>query len=447
MTPARLLGTALEGLRRNSLRAALTALGIIIGIAAVIVMIEIGQGSSTAIRNTIASMGANTLIVQPGAAASGGVSYGGGSASTLTPDDAEAILRECPAVESVAPIVRVRTQIVYGNKNWIPLSIYGTTPSYLTARDWQGLAFGEMFGEREVRMASQVCVIGETIRRELFGSVSPLGQDVRIRNVPCRVVGVLRQKGANMMGMDQDDTLLAPWTTVKFRMSGSTVQGIDQAAGSSSSESQSTYPRTTAAEYPGTTNDQRSPRFMKVDQILVAARSAADIRPGIDQITALLRERHRIREGEAEDFNIRNMAEMTEALTSTTRVMTRLLLCVALISLVVGGVGIMNIMLVSVTERTREIGLRMAVGARARDILWQFLAEATMLCLAGGVAGIILGRGVSALVTFALKWPTEPSVAAVIAAVVVATGTGIIFGYYPARKAAKMDPIEALRYE
>jgi ABC-type antimicrobial peptide transport system permease subunit len=402
-------------------------------------------------------MGANNLIVQPGTAASGGISFGAGSVTTLTPQDADAIDRECPAVRGVAPIVRARAQIVYGSRNWVPFFIYGTTPAYLDVRDWHDMAEGDMFSDRDVRNAGKVCVIGQTLARELFAGRSPIGKDIRVKNVSFRVVGVLGPKGANMMGMDQDDILLAPWTTVKYRVSGQTLTNVNQSAAASTDTSQRVnslsdlYPGGSAL-YPAPSATQQADtpmpvRFTNVDQVLAAAASAEQVPQAIRQITTLLQERHRIHAREPDDFNIRNMTEMTSALSSTTMLMTKLLLCVALISLIVGGVGIMNIMLVSVTERTREIGLRMAVGARGRDILRQFLVEAVVLCMAGGAMGIAMGRGASYLVTKLLHWPTESSLPAVIAAVVVSATVGIVFGYYPAWKASRLDPIEALRYE
>jgi ABC-type antimicrobial peptide transport system permease subunit len=453
----RVLITALRALRRNVTRAGLTTLGIIIGVAAVIAMMEIGKGSSTAIQHTIASMGANNLLVQPGTAASGGVSFGAGSVMTLTPQDADAILRECSASAAVAPVVRARTQVVYGNRNWVPMYIYGTTPAFLDVRDWNDLTEGEPFMERDVRNSSKVCLIGQTLVRELFGPESPIGQSVRVQNVAFKVIGVLSPRGANMMGVDQDDILIAPWTTIKYRVVGSSASTLNQSSAAAQSSSgvnslNQLYPNSQNSLYPAPSISEQADtpqpvRFVNVDQIMVAARSSAQIPAAIQQITELLRERHHIRPGEASDFNIRDMTELTKTMSSTTSLMTKLLLCVAMISLVVGGVGIMNIMLVSVTERTREIGLRMAVGAEAGDVLRQFLLEAVVLCLIGGVIGIAVGRGSSYLVTLLLHWPTAPSLPAIIAAVAVSAAVGIIFGYYPASKAAKLDPIEALRYE
>jgi macrolide transport system ATP-binding/permease protein len=451
--------TALHGLRRNVMRAALTTLGIVIGVAAVIAMMEIGSGSSSAIQATIASMGANNLLVLPGTASSGGVSFGGGSAMTLTPQDAEAILNESPAVRGAVPIVRARTQVIYGNRNWVPSFIYGTTPDWLDVREW-GLSEGDMFTERDVRNASKVCVLGQRLVRELFQGENPLGKEVRVQNVSFRVVGVLTAKGANMMGMDQDDVLLAPWTTIKFRVTGSSATTANQSAAAASSSATSTtvnslnqiYPTSQKKLYPEQSATQAADtpqpvRFINVDQILTAGRSTEEIPAAIKQITQILRERHRIGPGEPDDFNIRDMTEMTKALSSTGTMMTKLLLAVALISLLVGGVGIMNIMLVSVTERTREIGLRMAVGAWSRDILQQFLAESVILCFCGGAMGILVGRGISILVRVLLKWPTELSLSAIVAAFVVSVTVGIVFGFYPAWKASRLDPIIALRYE
>jgi macrolide transport system ATP-binding/permease protein len=452
--------TAIHGLRRNIMRAALTTLGIVIGVAAVIAMMEIGSGSASAIQATIASMGANNLLVLPGTASSGGVSFGAGSVMTLTPQDAEAILNESPAVRGAVPVVRARTQVIYGNRNWVPSFIYGTTPAWLDVREW-GLAEGDMFTDRDVRNASKVCVLGQRLVRELFQGENPLGKEVRVKNVSFRVIGVLTGKGANMMGMDQDDVLLAPWTTIKFRVTGSSAETANQsAAGSGSGSSTSTtvnslnqiYPNAQNQLYPIPSASQAANtplpvRFINVDQILTAGRSAPEIPAAIKQITQILRERHRIGPGEADDFNIRDMTEMTKALSSTGTMMTKLLLAVALISLLVGGVGIMNIMLVSVTERTREIGLRMAVGAWSRDILQQFLAESVILCFFGGVVGILAGRGISMLVRVLLGWPTELSLGAIVAAFAVSVTVGMVFGFYPAWKASRLDPIIALRYE
>lgn len=446
--------TAFTALRRNPMRAMLTTLGIVIGVAAVIAMMEIGAGAKAALNQSIASMGANVMTIRPGTASSGGVSFGAGSTTTLTPEDCRAILRECPSIRNAAPMVRTRTQVVYGNRNWVPNTIYGTTPGYLDVQDWK-MAMGEPFSERDLLNGNRVCILGQTLVRELFDGDSPVGKEIRIKNIAFRVTGVLASKGSNMMGFDQDDVILAPWTTIKYRVSGTTLANTNQST-SATSDAVNTlsnlYPATKRSLYPERSSVQQANhpmpvRFANVDQIMAAAISAAEIPAAIDQITEVLRERHRLQAGEPDDFNIRDMAELTRTLSTTTMLMTNLLLSVAMISLLVGGVGIMNIMLVSVTERTREIGLRMAVGARGRDILRQFLVEAIVLCLTGGAMGILLGHGGSMLVRFLLKWPVETSPSAITTAVLVSAGVGIIFGFYPAWKASRLDPIEALRYE
>jgi ABC-type antimicrobial peptide transport system permease subunit len=447
--------TAFTALRRNPLRAMLTTLGIVIGVGAVIAMMEIGAGSKAALNKSIASMGANVLVIRPGSASSGGVSFGAGTTTSLTPLDCQAILRECPSIRNAAPMVRSRAQVVYGNRNWVPNTIYGTTTAYLDVQDWSNLALGEPFTERDVLNANRVCILGQTLARELFDGESPIGKEIRIKNIAFRVTGVLSTKGSNMMGFDQDDVILAPWTTIKYRVSGTTLANTNQST-ASTSDSVNTlsnlYPADKTSLYPEKSSVQQANhpmpvRFANIDHIMAAANSAAEISSAIDQITEVLRERHRLQTGEPDDFNIRDMAELTRTLSTTTLLMTNLLLAVAMISLVVGGVGIMNIMLVSVTERTREIGLRMAVGARGRDILRQFLVEAIVLCLTGGAMGIVLGHGGSLLVQYLLKWPVETSPSAITLAVFVSAGVGIIFGFYPAWKASRLDPIEALRYE
>ncbi len=448
---------ALHALRSNVMRAALTTLGIVIGVAAVITMVEIGNGAKAAIQRTMASMGANTLVILPGAMTIAGVNTGAGAMMTLTPQDKDAILKECPAVAWAAPIVRARAQVVYGNRNWVPTYVYGTTPSFLDIRDWTEMAEGEAFTEHEVLNSSKVCVVGQTIVREVFGGQSPLGKHVRIRNVDFKVIGVLSKKGANLMGMDQDDILLAPWTTIKYRVVAASLSGGNQSSTSSASTSevntlnmiypelqQNLYYVPTTTE---TTDTTQQMRFPNVDQILTAAPSADQVAPAIEQLSSLLRQRHRLRNSDPDDFNIRDMTEITKTMSATADMMTKLLLCVAMISLVVGGIGIMNIILVSVTERTREIGLRMAVGAEPGDILRHFLTEAVILCLLGGTMGIIVGRGSSYVVSLVLRWPTAVSVGAIIAAVLVSASVGIAFGFYPAYKASRLDPIEALRYE
>jgi macrolide transport system ATP-binding/permease protein len=449
------LRTSLRSLRRNKLRSALTALGVILGVAAVIAMTEIGQGSRIAVQKTIATMGADNLLILPAAAMNGSVSLGTGSVQTLKPADMDEILRQCPAVADVAPIVWTRAQVLYGNRNWIPANMSGTTPALLDVRDWE-IAEGEPFSDRDVNNASKVCLLGTTVEHELFPDESPIGKEVRIRNVPFQVVGVLAPKGANMLGQDQDDIVLAPWTTVKFRINGSGAGNILQidpslAAAAAINTLDNPYPGGTPL-YPvpsaQETLDMPHPfRLLTLDVLVAKAVNAEQIPEAIDELTGLLRQRHRLAPDRDDDFEIRDLTEINKMRSSASELMGALLLVVAAISLVVGGVGIMNIMLVSVTERTREIGLRMAVGARSYHILRQFLAEAVLLCLVGGAAGILVGRGVSIMVRSIKHWPTQPSLTAILVAVAVAAGVGIIFGFYPAWKASRLDPIEALRYE
>ncbi len=448
------LKTALRALRRNPMRSALTTLGIIIGIAAVIAMVQIGEGSSAAIKKTIANMGANELIVFPGQAVSAGVSFGGGSWVSLTSADAAAIARDCPSVSGAAPVVNGRMQVVRGGQNWVPQFLVGTTPEYLKIRDWP-IAEGRAFGNDDVDGADQVCILGQTDVKELFVSGKPLGKTILVNNVPLRVIGVLTKKGANMMGMDQDDIIIMPWTTMKYRVSGTALQNQNQSSAASSATTFSTdqlYPETSQNLYPvpSATEQEDLPQpvsFPNVNSILVSVPSAAQFPQAISEITSLLRQRHHLLPGQPNDFNIRNMTEISNALGHTSQLMTNLLTGVALISLMVGGVGIMNIMLVSVTERTREIGLRMAIGARPGDILNQFILEAIVLCLFGGALGILFGQALSMAVKSMLHWPIEMSAPAMIASVAVSVAVGLIFGYYPAWKASRLDPIEALRYE
>jgi ABC-type antimicrobial peptide transport system permease subunit len=453
----RTLRTALRALRRNLMRSGLTCLGIVIGIGAVIAMMEIGRGSAEVMRQKIATLGANLLQIEPGASSSSGVHWGAGTCLTLTPEDSEAILRECSAVRWASPGVDCRMQVIYGNRNWAPWKVLGTSPDFLRIRDWD-LEEGEAFTDADVRNLAGYCVIGQTPLRELFGDESPLGKEVRVHGVLLKVVGVLARKGASMTGMDQDDVIIAPWTTVKFRINGAKLAFADPSmvAATSTFNQVNTlnklYPNQQGQLYPQPSAVQAADapqlvRFADLDDIYVSANAPEDIPQAIEQMTELLRRRHHLRDGQPDDFGIRDWAEMSKVLGSTTTLMTNLLLAVALISLTVGGVGIMNIMLVSVTERTREIGLRMAVGARAGDILRQFLTEAVLLCLFGGGVGILLGHGSSVAITALLNWPTRPSLSAVLAAVAVSGTVGIVFGYYPAWKASRLDPIDALRYE
>ena len=448
------LRTALGNLRRNKMRSALTALGVIIGVGAVIAMSEIGQGSKAAVEKSIADMGAYKVPIFPAAANPAGVSQGSGTFQTLKPSDVDEIARQCPAVAAVAPVVWAKAQAVYGKRNWSPLRLSGITPAYLVTRDWEDMEEGECFSEEDVRSSRAVCLIGTTVRRELFDDESPIGKLIRIRNVPFRVVGVLSSRGANMTGDDQDDCIYAPWTTIKFRLN-SVGAGSTQAAAAvctSTIHSLSNLYPTATPLYPQAlatqlTDTPQPVRQTNVDYIQAKATSAEQLPLAIEQITALLRERHHLGDGEDDDFRILNMAEIARATARTAELMGALLLTVAAISLVVGGVGIMNIMLVSVTERTREIGLRMAVGARRHHILQQFLVEAVLLCLAGGVLGILAGRGTSILVREFQHWAIAVSVPAIVISVLVAGGVGVVFGFYPAWKASRLDPIEALRHE
>ncbi len=424
---------AMQALRRNILRTVLTTLGIIIGVAAVIAMMEISQGASHAIQLTVTNMGANTLLISPGATSSGGASQGTGSAATLTPEDALAIARECPLVECAAPIVSGRrVQVVYGNRNWVPRYAVGSTPDFLKARNWEELDYGRAFDEVELRSGAKVCLIGQTLLRELFEDKYPIGAEIRIANVPFKVIGVLSGKGANLLGVDQDDIFIAPWTTLKYRVSGGEAEGGSNDARARASGSLPEAGRRVRSE--------------QIHQILVQAISPMAVQKASQDINLLLRERHRLGD-DASDFSVRDMAEVSNAFKRTVSLMGALALSVAAVSLAVGGVGIMNIMLVSVTERTREIGLRMAVGANASDILRQFLIESIVLCLTGGFLGILAGRAVSLLVGTLMDWPTLPSIGAAIVAVTVSLAVGVTFGYYPAWKASRLNPIAALRYE
>jgi ABC-type antimicrobial peptide transport system permease subunit len=452
---------ATVALRRNILRSALTTLGIVIGIAAVIAMVEIGQGASRAVQKTIQSMGSNILLIFPGATTTTGVRTSSGTSVKLTLNDADAILKDdrCSAVRDVAPIVRVRAQVVNpeNGKNSNPWNLYGTTPKFLTIRDWDNLAEGEPFTSADDDRAEPVCLVGQTIVRDLYEGHSPIGKPIRINGIPLKVIGVLERKGANMMGMDQDDIVLAPLRTIKFKVS---AQSANVLMASIKTDPTAVLPNTTSKPYPTTdakllpdvtvnqaTNNPQMSRTMNLDQILIQATANNEMESLMEQVREVLRERHHLRAEEEDDFIMRDMAEISKALGSTASLMSVLLLLVATISLVVGGVGIMNIMLVSVTERTREIGLRMAVGARSRDIMKQFLVESALLCVIGGVIGVFLGRAISYCVWAFLHWAVVISWPAIIGAVGVSLLVGVVFGFYPAYKASRLDPIEALRYE
>ena len=444
----RVVKNALRAIARNPMRTFLTTLGIVIGIAAVIALMEIGTGAQEMLNKNISKMGVNTIMIRPGSVTTGGVSSGAGSRANLTAQDAEAILKNCPHVIAVSPVVSVRGQVVREGKNWSPFRISGVDASYMELSNWE-LADGEPLTEARVARGLKVCLIGSTIARELFPDEDPVGKEIRIQNVIFKVIGVLKSKGANMMGMDQDDTILLPWTTVKARLKGAGQTSLSS-VGSSSSSTQSTSDIYTdgVSLYAPVSNDNLPPvRFVNVDSISAAAENQEDVAAAVKEITASLRKTHKLPDDVDDDFVIRTMSELSDFLTSSTKTTTTLLLCVAFVSLIVGGVGIMNIMLVSVTERTREIGLRMAVGARKRDILRQFLIESVVICILGGFIGIAVGHGASLVLSKMLNWPTATSYSAIALSVGVAAVVGIVFGYYPAWKAARLDPIEALRYE
>jgi len=410
MNMGALLRVALRALAVNKLRSALTMLGIIIGVAAVIVMIAVGAGAQARVEEQIRSLGANLLLILSGARTQGGVRLGVGSNYTLSEDDAIAINREIHEALA-APALRGGAQVVRGNTNWAT-QIYGTTPDYLEVRQW-GLAAGRIFEPAEMSGAGKVCVVGQTVVRQLFGGTDPLGQVIRIKRVPFTVIGVLETKGQSMMGTDQDDIILVPIATARSRVLGAANLAKQRA----------------------------------VSTIWVKVAEGYDTVAVQEQVSVLLRQRHRLQPGAEDDFSLRNLAEFMAAQEASSRVLALLLAAVASVSLVVGGIGIMNIMLVSVTERTREVGLRMALGARTRDILGQFLVEAVTLSLIGGLVGVLLGVGGALAVARLAGWQVLLSGEAVALAVVFAFTIGVFFGYYPARKAARLNPVEALRFE
>jgi putative ABC transport system permease protein len=401
---------ALGALRAHALRTALTMLGIIIGVAAVIAMVSVGAGAQKRIADQIRSLGSNAIVVLPGAQTSGGIRWGLGSQQTLSEEDARAIGVELPSVEVSAPSVRGAAQTVFGNTNWSTI-IQGVTPDYLVSREWE-VASGKMFGPEDVDAASKVAVLGETVWRSLFDNSDPIGQTIRIKKVPFTVVGVLDAKGQSAFGQDQDDVILIPLSTAKKK-----VLGVNKS----------------------------NPRA--VGTISVRVKQAELMDEAQVQIRELLRQRHRLQGTQDDDFQVRIMSEMFTAQEESARIMTMLLAAIASVSLMVGGIGIMNIMLVSVTERTREIGLRMAVGARSRDILAQFLVEAVTLAIAGGLVGILVGLAASQTIASVAEWTTEIPPEAIGLAFVFSGAVGVFFGFYPARKASRLDPIEALRYE
>ena len=396
---------ALRALRRNKLRSTLTALGIIIGVSAVIAMVGIGTGAKSQVEAQIASLGQNVILVFSGNFSSSGARSGWGGAGTMTVDDANAIDREVPGVVSVSPEVRDRQQVLANGLNW-NTQILGEGPEYLDIREWP-LDDGAMFTDQDVRGTAKVCIIGKTIVNQLFPNEDPVGQIVRIRDIPFKILGVLTPKGLSVMNTDQDDVIIVPYTSEMKRVSKRT----------------------------------------NLSMITIQAASPAVSDSLQRGVSDLLRQRHRLGQGRDDDFTIRGQQEIADAATATTRVMTMLLASIACVSLVVGGIGIMNIMLVSVTERTREIGIRMAVGAHGRDILLQFLIEAITLSSLGGIIGILLGVGAAKLLSAVAGWPTLISVSSITVAFLFSAAVGVFFGFYPARKASNLDPIDALRYE
>ena len=406
---------ALKALRKNKMRAGLTVLGIVIGIAAVTTMVSIGQSASSLVLGELQGLGTNVIVVFPASHKSRGVRHGRGSRPTLTADDCQAMIDECDSVLTASPIVGTGGQIIYRNSNWSPREMVGVGTQYLTVRNWP-LRRGGFFSERDVTSAAKVCVIGQTLVEKLFQTTNPIGKSIRIRNIPFEVIGILDEKGANFVGEDQDNVVIAPYTTIRKRLQGS--------------------------------------NFANVDVILVSARAVGKMAQAEHEITQLLYERHDIKPGDPADFDVQNTTEIAKILGIITGTMTALLASIAGISLLVGGVGIMNIMLVSVTERTREIGIRLAMGARSRDILRQFLVEAILLAGIGGAIGFGLGAGASVGATMIINyfssgsdWPIVISFKAAVFSVLFAGAVGVFFGFYPAWHASRLDPIDALRYE
>jgi putative ABC transport system permease protein len=400
-----LLRVALRALARNKMRSVLTMLGIIIGVGAVICSVAVGEGASNQVQEQIRSIGDNMIWIEAGGRNVNGLRTGARGTKSLTLGDWKAIVQQVPLVFNVSPHVDTGVQVIYGNQNWFT-AVRGVSPEYLAVRRWS-LASGSLFFQSDMDYAANVCLLGQTIVDALFGTEDPLGKTIRVKNLPCRVIGVLAAKGQSAFGQDQDDVLIMPFTTVQRK-----IKGIDW-----------------------------------LDDIMCSAASGEAIAPAERQITSLLRERHHLRPDEEDDFNLRHPADIAQASAQSQRVLTLLLSSIASISLVVGGIGIMNIMLVSVTERTREIGLRMAVGATEENVQAQFLSEAVMLSLLGGALGVLAGVAGSVAIADTLQWPTEIPPQAIVIAAVFSMAVGVVFGYYPARKAAHLDPIEALRYE
>jgi putative ABC transport system permease protein len=400
-----ILKVALQSIMRHRMRSTLTMLGIIIGVGAVIMMVSIGQGVQKQVESQIAGLGSNVLMIFPAASNQGGVSMGAGTQDALTLDDVTRIERDATLITGVSPIVRASGQVIGGIGNW-STSVQGVSPTYLDIRVWP-LSAGEFFTDRDMTSRAKVCVVGQTIVDNLFPGMDPVGQQIRVRNVPFKIVGVLSAKGQGANGQDQDDLILAPATTVLDRLSGR--------------------------------------RF--IQQIVISAVSEEQMPAAQEELSVLLREQHHIQPGESDPFTIRSQTEIAETAQATTQVLTMFLASIAGVSLVVGGIGIMNIMLVSVTERTREIGIRMAIGARSSDVLIQFLVESVVLSLFGGLLGILLGIGGAQLISIIGNMATALNPTVIVVAFLFSAAIGIFFGFYPARKASSLKPIEALRYE
>ncbi|HEX6535597.1 MAG TPA: ABC transporter permease [Gemmatimonadaceae bacterium] len=405
MKRSTLVKVAAQSILKNKMRTLLTMLGIIIGVGAVIVMVALGHGAQSQIQSQIASLGTNLIVVMPGATAQGGVSQGAATFNRLTVEDAEKLKREASTLVGVSPVIMTRAQVIGGDGNWRTM-VDGVSTDYLAIRDW-AVQSGALFTDADVRSSRKVAVLGNTVAQNLFPGGDPVGADVQIGHVPFTIIGVLAPKGQTAGGNDQDDVVLMPYTTAQNRLSGNA----------------------------------------RLWQILASTASPGDIPTAQEEMTEIMRESHRLANGAPDDFTIRNQTEMAQAAQSTTAVMTWLLAAIASVSLVVGGIGIMNIMLVSVTERTREIGIRMAIGARGSDVLTQFLVESIAMSLLGGLVGLVVGVGGAALLAHATGWATATPLGAVFLAVGFSAAVGIFFGYYPARKAAGLDPIESLRYE
>ena len=411
MSLLNLLRIALRALQRNKLRAFLTMLGIIIGVASVIAMVAIGQGSKQSIQTQLSGMGSNMIIIRPNSNISAGARLDATNVQTLTLDDVKALQKQAPDLSAVSPMANAKGQAIYGNNNW-PTTIQGVQPNYLTTiRQWP-IADGVAFTDRDVQTQSKVCLLGQTVITNLFPTGgSPVGKYIRFGNVPMLVIGTLASKGESAFGQDQDDVIMAPFTTVQRRILASANSTIF------------------------------------VQNIYASAVNETKTTAASDEISNILRSTHRLKPSDEDDFAVRTMQELINTFSSTSQLLTVLLAVIAGISLLVGGIGIMNIMYVSVTERTREIGLRMSIGARGVDILLQFLTEAILISLTGGILGVLLGISSAWLVTFFLKWPTLVTESSIVLSFLVCAVTGVFFGYYPAQKASRLDPIEALRYE